>query len=112
MPAQIVREKGKPEEALWTKPLPNDMKNANGFRATQDKRNAGSGWGHVTAAPPIVVGKHIYWPTMAGVVYVVDWTAPRLNERRSYPQAISAPPVKRGASPHSLLPVVASTPAR
>ena len=66
---------------LWDKPLPNDMKNADGFRATQDKRNAGSGWGHVTAAPPIVVGKYIYWPTMAGVVYVVDWTAPRLNEK-------------------------------
>jgi len=81
VPAQIVRKKGQPDEVLWDKSLPNDMKNANGFRATQDKRNAGSGWGHVTAAPPIVVGKYIYWPTMAGVVYVVDWTAPRLNEK-------------------------------
>ena len=66
---------------LWDKALPNDMKNADGFRATQDKRNTGSGWGHVTAAPPIVVGKHIYWPTMAGTVYVLDWTTSRLNEK-------------------------------
>lgn len=81
VPAQVVRQKGRPDETLWTQHRPNDMKNADGFRATQDKRNAGSGWGHVTAAPPIVVGKHIYWPTMAGTVYVVDWTAPRLNEK-------------------------------
>ena len=81
VPAQIVRKKGQPDEMLWDKSLPNDMKNANGFRATQDKRNAGSGWGHVTAAPPIVVGKYIYWPTMVGTVYVLDWTASRLNEK-------------------------------
>ena len=79
VPVQVVRKKGRTDETLWTKHLPNDMKNAGGFRATQDKRNAGSGWGHVTAAPPIVVGKHIYWPTMAGTVYVLDWTAKTLN---------------------------------
>ena len=79
VPVQVVRKKGRPDEMLWTKHLPNDMKNAGGFRATQDKRNAGSGWGHVTAAPPIVVGKHIYWPTMAGTVYVLEWNAKTLG---------------------------------
>ncbi|MBC8324013.1 MAG: PQQ-binding-like beta-propeller repeat protein [Verrucomicrobia subdivision 3 bacterium] len=81
VPAQVIRHKKRAAELLWDKALPNDMKTANGFRATQDKRNAGNGWGHVSAAPPTVVGKHIYWPTMIGTVYVVDWTAPRLNEK-------------------------------
>ena len=80
VPAQVVRKKGRPDELLWDKHLPNDMKNADGFLATQDKRNAGSGWGHVTAAPPIVVGPRIYWPTMAGTVYVINWNAKTLDE--------------------------------
>ena len=65
-PAQVIREKGKEEELLWGKTVPNDMKNADGFKATMDKRNAGSGWGHVSSAPPIVVGELIYFPTMVG----------------------------------------------
>ena len=52
-------------------PLKNNMKNADGFVATQDKRNAGSGWGHVFAASPTVVGKNIYMPAMLGMVYVL-----------------------------------------
>ena len=55
------------------------MKTANGFMATQDKRNAGNGWGHVTAAPPIVVSNYIYWPTMVGMVYVIDSTSKNLD---------------------------------
>ena len=79
VPVQIVRKKDQPEETLWSKHLPNDMKTANGFMATQDKRNAGNGWGHVTAAPPIVVGNYIYWPTMVGMVYVIDSTSKNLD---------------------------------
>ena len=81
MPAQVVREPGGKEQKLWGETLPNDMRNADGFRATMDKRNAGSGWGHVSSAPPIVVGDLIYFPTMVGMVYVIKWNAQNLDER-------------------------------
>ena len=80
VPAQVIRRKGQPGQRLWKKALPNDMKNAAGFLATQDKRNAGNGWGHVSAAPPIVVGTRIYWPTMIGTVYVLNWNSRALDE--------------------------------
>ena len=76
VPVQVVQGK-----ANWTKALPNDMRNAKGFLATSDKRNAGSGWGHCSAASPIVVGEHLYMPTMIGMVYVLKWNAPILDEK-------------------------------
>ena len=81
VPVQVVRHKGEKDEVLWDKALKNDMKNADGFVATSDKRNAGNGWGHVSAAPGIVVGDKLYFPTMIGMVYVVDWAAQQLNEK-------------------------------
>ena len=80
VPTQIIREKGENEKVLWNKTIPNDMKNSEGFRATMDKRNVGSGWGHVSSAPPIVVGDRIYFPTMVGMVYVLKWNAEILDE--------------------------------
>ena len=80
VPAQIVRKFGAEERKLWGETMPNDMKNADGFRATMDKRNAGSGWGHVSSAPPIVVGDLIYFPTMVGMVYVLKWNSEILNK--------------------------------
>lgn len=79
VPAQVVRERGREERKSWGETLPNDMKNADGFRATMDKRNAGSGWGHVSSAPPIVIGDLIYFPTMVGMVYVIKWNAESLD---------------------------------
>ena len=81
VPAQVVREPAQEEQKLWGETLPNDMKNADGFRATMDKRNTGSGWGHVSSAPPIVVGDLIYFPTMVGIVYVIKWNAEKFNEQ-------------------------------
>ncbi len=80
VPVQVVRKKGQPDEVRWNDALPNDMKNIDGFVATQDKRNAGNGWGHVSAASPTVVGKHIYVPTMIGMVYVLRWDADVLDQ--------------------------------
>jgi len=80
VPVQVIHKNNQPDEVFWTKALPNDMKNSKGFRATQDKRNAGNGWGHVSAAPPIVVGSRIFWPTMVGTVYVINWNAKNFNE--------------------------------
>lgn len=79
VPVQIVRRTGMKDEVLWSQALKNDMKNADGFVASGDKRNAGSGWGHVSAASPTVVGDKIYLPTMIGMVYVLKWDAKELN---------------------------------
>lgn len=80
VPVQVIRQAGSDDEVRWEEPLKNDMKNADGFVATQDRRNAGSGWGHVSAASPIVVGEHLYIPTMIGMVYVLKWNAETLDE--------------------------------
>ena len=76
VPVQVVERKSN-----WSKALPNDMRNAKGFLATRDKRNAGSGWGHCSAASPIVIGDYLYLPTMIGMVYVLKWNTPKLDEK-------------------------------
>jgi len=81
VPVQIVRRPGQKDEVLWDTAMKNDMKNADGFVATNDKRNAGNGWGHVSAAPGIVIGDQLYFPTMIGMVYVLDWNAEKLDEK-------------------------------
>lgn len=81
VPAQVVRRPGAKDEVRWTDALKNDMKTANGFVATQDKRNAGNGWGHVSAASGTVIGDKLYFPTMIGMVYVIDWNAKVLDEK-------------------------------
>ena len=81
VPAQVVREANKPDEERWHDALRNDMKNAAGFIASQDRRNAGNGWGRVSAASPTVIGDNIYMPTMIGMVYVLRWDAKTLDER-------------------------------
>ncbi len=81
VPAQVVRVKKAQDKLLWNKALPNDMRNAKGFLATNDKRNAGSGWGHCSAASPTVIGDHLYMPTMIGMVYVLKWNAAILDEK-------------------------------
>jgi len=80
VPVQIVRRVGQSDEPLWDKALPNDMKTADGFVATQDKRNSGNGWGHVSAASGTVIGDKLYLPTMVGMVHVLNWNAERLDE--------------------------------
>ncbi len=80
VPAQVVRQKDQPDVVQWKDALPNDMKNADGFVVTMDKRNAGNGWGHVSAASPLVVGDYLYYPTMTGMVYVLKWNAAKLDE--------------------------------
>ena len=80
VPALVERRRDSTEVVYWRDPPKNDMKNADGYLATQDRRNAGTGWGHVSAASPIAVGRHLYLPTMLGAVYVVRWDAERLDE--------------------------------
>lgn len=79
LPVQVVRE-GDRETILWDKAMSNEVRNNDGFVVCQDKRAKLSGWGHVSAASPIVVGEHLYMPTMIGMVYVIRWNAPKLDE--------------------------------
>ena len=79
VPVQVNRSPGENEVVSWDDAVENDMKNVDGFRVTRDRRNAGDGWGHVSAASPIVVGDYLYMPTMLGIVYVLKWQAERLD---------------------------------
>ena len=76
---QVVRDRGN-EKLLWDVALKNEVKNIDGFIVYQDKRATLSGWGHVSAASPIVVGDFLYMPTMVGTVYIVKWNAEKLDE--------------------------------
>ena len=57
---------------LWrTHSKNNKPINAKGF-AVGDKGHNRSGWGHISAASPINVGKYLIWPVVSGTVYVLD----------------------------------------
>jgi hypothetical protein len=80
VPVQMSTGLDSTKQMLWTKAIANDMKNAAGYRVTQDKRNEGNGWGHVSAASPIIVGNRMYIPTMLGTVYVINWSSKALDQ--------------------------------
>ena len=46
-----------------------------------DQRSTRTGWGHVSAASPILVGQYLYFPVMNGTVYVIDTQAPEFSEK-------------------------------
>jgi len=79
VPAQVLR-KDSGDVYLWDKAIPNDCINRDGFIVYQDKRATLDGWGHVSAASPIVIGDFLYMPTMLGTVYVIRWNVRDLNE--------------------------------
>ncbi len=102
LPAQLIREPGKADVLHWGAegsiepwgrkpkgPLKvnywalkhNDMKNSRGFVMVGDIRSKGNGWGHVATQVPTVVGKNLYVPILGGAVFVIDWDAPKLDER-------------------------------
>ncbi len=80
VPVQIVRDQSN-DQPLWDKALPNEVKNVDGFIVYQDKCATGNGWGHVSAASPIVVRDFLFMPTMIGTVYVLKWNMIELNEK-------------------------------
>ena len=79
VPAQVIREDDA-ERLLWDHAVVNDARNNDGFVVCQDKRAKLSGWGHVSAASPIVVGDYLYMPTMVGTVYVIRWNSTKFDE--------------------------------
>jgi outer membrane protein assembly factor BamB len=81
VPVQLVA--GPEPKRIWDikEALPNDTKNARGIDIATDKRAKGTGWGHVSAASPILVNRHLFFPIMNGTVYVIDAFAETLDEK-------------------------------
>ena len=70
---------------LWGKGNRNNLPlNAAGF-AVGNKGHNGTGWGHISAASPTLVGRYLYLPVVTGTVYVIDTHVEKLN-----PDAIAA----------------------
>jgi len=101
LPVSMLRKPNKPDQFIWnesdlvSKPektfnVPteisywtfktNKMVNSRGFKLLGDVRSQGNGWGHFAAQIPTAIGQHLYVPIMNGMVYVIDWNAPKLNE--------------------------------
>ena len=77
----LVDRRGKEDVVTWEKAPTNDTRNSRGVDiGVVDKRSKGDGWGHVSAACPVAIGHRIYFPTMLGMVYVIDGQAKRLDE--------------------------------
>jgi len=74
LPAQLLpsAESRERDVRLWGKGNPSNRPlNAAGF-AVGDKGNAGTGWGHISAASPTLVGRYLFLPVVTGTVYVID----------------------------------------
>ena len=74
LPAQLMpsTKSRQHDVRLWGKGNPNNRPlNANGL-AVGDKGNAGTGWGHISAASPTRVGRYLFLPVVTGTVYVID----------------------------------------
>ncbi len=79
VPVQVVVENGM-RKFSWSEFKSGD-RTGSGFVVEGDKRRLGHGFGHISAATPIVVNNHIYFSTVLGTVYVVDATAERFDEK-------------------------------
>ncbi|MEO2034746.1 MAG: hypothetical protein ABGZ35_21920 [Planctomycetaceae bacterium] len=77
LPAQI-RANPDGDELLWGRGMKNRPVDAQGF-AVGDKGHNGIGWGHLSAASPTLVGRHLFVPLVTGTVCVIDTSSKRLN---------------------------------
>lgn len=81
LPAQLMPDKTdrKNDVRLWGKPNPDNLPvNAAGF-AVGNKGHQGSGFGHISAASPIRVGRHLFLTLVTGTVHVIDITKNKLS---------------------------------
>ena len=78
VPVQVAAENGK-TRFLWSDFESGDD-TGSGFVVEGDKRRLGHGFGHISAATPIVVNDHIYFCTVLGTVYVINATAERFDQ--------------------------------
>ena len=70
------------DQLIWDRAnaIPSDVENSRGIKLSSDKRAAGPGFGHVSAASPIAVNGLLYVPIMNGTVFVIDAAAERLDD--------------------------------
>lgn len=78
VPIQVVVENGVTKFS-WSEFEAGDD-TGSGFVVEGDKRRLSHGYGHISAATPIVVNNHIYFSTVLGTVYVIDATRQRFDE--------------------------------
>lgn len=81
LPAQLMpsHQSRQMDVRLWGKGNPNNKPlNAAGF-AVGDKGQNGTGWGHISAASPTVVGHYLFLPVVTGTVYVIDLDVAQLS---------------------------------
>ncbi len=81
LPAQLMPSEESREQDvwLWGKGNPHNRPlNAAGF-AVGDKGHNGTGWGHISAASPTAIGRHLFFPVVTGTVYVIDAQAKQLS---------------------------------
>ena len=78
VPVQVLIENGTTQFS-WNEFESGDD-TGSGFVVEGDKRRLSHGFGHISAATPIVVNDHIYFSTVLGTVYVIDATAKRFDE--------------------------------
>jgi len=83
VPVLVDRRPGRSgDPRIWGKAPLNDTRNSRGVDiGSVDKRSKGDGWGHVSAASPIVIGSRIYFPTMLGIAYVLETDVRDWNEK-------------------------------
>lgn len=78
VPVQVIVEGGETEYS-WNEFESGDG-TGSGFEVEGDKRRLSHGFGHISAATPIVINDHIYFSTVLGTVYVVDARAEQFDE--------------------------------
>lgn len=79
VPVQVVFDKGV-KKYSWSDFQSGDT-TGSGFVVEGDQRRLSHGFGHISAATPIVINNHIYFSTVLGTVYVVDAIAERFDEQ-------------------------------
>jgi outer membrane protein assembly factor BamB len=80
VPAQLVADKKDraKDRRLWGKGLKNRPTNTNGL-AIGRKGHTGTGFGHISAASPTLIGRYLFFPVVTGTVYVIDTQAKQLS---------------------------------
>lgn len=81
LPAQLIASASSRDKdtLLWGRgSMDNRPTNAQGF-AVGDKGHNGTGWGHISAASPVLVGRYLLMPVVSGTVYVIDTSVKTLS---------------------------------
>lgn len=79
VPIQVLQEENK-RVYSWTSFKANDN-NSSEFEIQGDPRRHGNGFGHISAATPVVLNDCVYFTTVLGTVYVIDAKAEVFDER-------------------------------